>query len=87
MGGIILWIKAVLAHRRCSGHRAEILKSALCGCFYCLEIFKPGEIAEWISDPGVTAKCPRCSIDAVIGSASGYPVTKVFLEQMNKVWF
>ena len=59
-----------------------------CGCFYCLEIFDPAEIEEWITcDRGDTAMCPYCSVDAVIGESSGYPITKEFLEKMNRYWF
>jgi len=39
------------------------------------------------TDTGETAICPRCSIDSVIGDASGLPVTKEFLKEMNKHWF
>jgi hypothetical protein len=35
----------------------------------------------------LTADCPRCGIDAVIGSASGFPITSEFLSSMNGRWF
>ncbi|WP_353464084.1 hypothetical protein [Sphingomonas faeni] len=45
-----------------------------------------GELA-MSSDPW-TALCPECGIDAVIGSATGYPVNDlVFLKAMNEEWF
>jgi len=34
-----------------------------------------------------TALCPRCGIDAVIGSKSGFPITTEFLETMKTHWF
>ena len=74
------------AHAHCSKHRAEIMASEACGCFYCMEIFKPSEIEDWV-DEEQTALCAKCGIDSVIGSRSGFPVTKEFLEQMNKYWF
>jgi hypothetical protein len=74
------------AHRHSIYHRAEVRKSETCGCFYCLAIYPLAEIAEW-TDGGDTALCPRCGIDAVIGSASGYPVTREFLKEMKAVWF
>jgi hypothetical protein len=80
----------VRAHRHSIRHRAEVLASARCGCFYCGAIFPPAAITEWI-DPweGVdqTALCPRCGIDAVIGSESGYPITADFLMAMKQQWF
>ena len=48
------------------------------------------EIDEWIDEPdppGVTALCPKCGIDSVIGSASGYPITSNFLWRMKLRWF
>jgi hypothetical protein len=74
-----------------------LLASDLCGCFYCLEIFDPDEIMDWIeegpgkttdiTDNGQTALCPKCGIDSVIGSASGYPITSEFLQRMKDYWF
>ena len=76
----------VSAHKHCSLHRAEIEGSSLCGCFYCLATFPPGELSEWIDD-GQTALCPKCEIDSVIGSAAGFPITQEFLTQMHDYWF
>jgi hypothetical protein len=80
------------AHRHCSIHRDEINTSAICGCFYCLEIFPPQDIIEWLNDrihglDGQTALCPQCGIDSVIGAASGYPISREFLQAMRSRWF
>lgn len=74
------------AHRHSIRHRDEIMASAACGCFYCLAIYSPSEIAEWI-DEHATAICPKCGIDSVIGEASGFPVTPEFLAGMKANWF
>ena len=37
--------------------------------------------AEWIKI------CPKCGIDSVIGSASGYPIEHSFLMKMREFWF
>jgi hypothetical protein len=76
----------VLAHKCCKDHRVELERSEMCGCFYCMRIFPPSSVYEWI-DGGQTAMCPHCEIDSVIGSASGYPITKEFLERMHEHWF
>ena len=79
--------ECVDAHEHSANHRAEIESSRVVGCFYCCDTYSPDLIDEWIDD-GQCAMCPKCGIDAVIGDASGYPVTdKQFLSQMNKVWF
>lgn len=40
----------IAAHERSSNHRTELLESESCGCFYCLEIYTPGEIEDWIDN-------------------------------------
>jgi len=83
----------VAAHRHSASHRAEVESSDVCGCFYCCELFSPAEIEEWIDEVeegkgGTTALCPRCGIDSVVGSASGYRVhDKSFLQAMKRQWF
>jgi hypothetical protein len=80
-------------HKHSSNHREEIVASTACGCFYCLRIFAPNEIQDWVDpaddndDEGTTALCPFCGIDAVIADCSGFPVTLEFLTEMHKYWF
>ncbi len=77
-------------HRHCSSHRAEILASQQCGCFYCLEIFGPSEIRQWSDGPppGQTAECPRCGIDSVLpDSLPGETLTRDLLVEMHRAWF
>jgi hypothetical protein len=76
----------IAAHKHCSSNRDELERSELCGCFHCMSMFPPGAIVEWIED-GQTAICPECPVDSVIGSASGYPITRSFLERMHAHWF
>lgn len=63
-----------------------MLASEVSGCFYCLCTYPPADILEW-TDGGEGGALPRCGIDAVIGSASGYPVTRDFLREMRGFWF
>ena len=74
------------AHDHSFKTRPELEKSELCGCFYCEKTFSPAAITEWIDD-GQTAMCPFCGIDSVIGSASGFELSKDFLHRMNERWF
>ena len=75
------------AHEYSSNHKSEILKDKKCGCFFCLKIFSPKEINEWIEDTSGTAICPNCGIDAIIGESSGFPITEEFLLKMKDYWF
>ena len=81
----------VLAHEFCSGHKPELERDKICGCFYCLRIFHPSEIEDWIFDdegPDFrgTAICPFCGVDSVLGESSGFPITGQLLQSMNKYW-
>lgn len=78
--------EVVAAHKHSIRHRSEIESSELCGCFYCGQTFAPVEITDW-TDEDQTALCPRCGIDSVIGSASGYPIEGKFLARMHEHWF
>ena len=79
-------VNVAKAHDHSRRHRAEVLASELCGCFYCGATFVPSEILDWTDDEE-TALCPRCGIDSVIGSAAEFPLTKEFLDEMHKYWF
>lgn len=79
-------LRAAYCHS--SQHRVEIHASSHCGCFYCRKVFRPAEILEWIDTDEVTALCPRCGIDSVLGDASGLDVTdRGFLDAMHRFWF
>jgi hypothetical protein len=79
------------AHEFSCYNKNELERDSICGCFYCIRIFKPSEIKEWVPEEEdgeeCTALCPYCEIDSVIGKSSGYPITKEFLKEMNRVWF
>jgi hypothetical protein len=51
-----------------------------------LKVFPPSEIEDWTDDDD-TALCPKCGIDSVIGSVSGYPIEREFLQKMHDHWF
>jgi len=90
-------LKAAWAH--CSRNRAAIERSERCGCFACCAVFPPSEIEEWIEEEEwveesplrrrrwvpVTAECPRCGVDSVLGDVSALPVTDgEFLRAMRR---
>ena len=79
------------AHKHSIFNMEEILQSKQCGCFYCLEIFNPGEVTEWTDEEhsmSKTALCPKCSIDSVLGDSSGFPAgSEDFLKAMHYKYF
>ena len=42
-----------------------------------------GQTRRMTKQPGA----PHCSIDSIIAAASGYPITKEFMQQMQAHWF
>ena len=76
------------AHAHSYNHRTELLMGKRCGCFHCGALFNTQRITEWMeASKDWTASCPECDMDAVIGEASGYPLTTEFLSQMQQDWF
>jgi hypothetical protein len=77
------------AHAHSINNRIEINSSEQCGCFCCLNIFKPETISEWVTSANddELCMCPYCGIDSVLGDTSGYPINNDFLKTMNKYWF
>ncbi len=81
-------------HEMCGWHEKEILSSDKVGCFYCLELYSPNEIKEWIEEgeetmrgKGKTALCPKCGIDAVLPTSTQYQLNSDLLKMMNKAYF
>jgi len=81
-------------HFKAGWHRQNIIKSKICGCFYCLEFFSPSDIKEWIDElldgsrgPGQTALCPKCGIDSVLPDKLDCVLDLKLLEAMNREYF
>lgn len=75
------------AHKFCTDNKEDLQKDTRCGCFYCLKVFSPSEIMNYIADTKGTAICPYCGVDSVIGEHSGFPITIEFLSKMKDYWF
>lgn len=79
------------AHKHSFGNAQEIKDSRLAGCFHCLEIAKSDcidvEQLRGEKDGQQTAWCHKCGIDALLGDASGFPITTEFLSAMRDKFF
>ena len=87
------------AHAHSTYNRDALSRSVRCGCFYCLAVYDPKEIGNWIDPPdgtpytgeyadtGLTALCARCGIDAVLAEAADYPLTVAFLNALHNRYF
>lgn len=74
------------AHKECSQHRQQLLASRWAGCFYCLQIFAPMTVRDWIDDDQ-TALCPVCGIDSVMPLTAEQFESEEFLPKMRAYWF
>ena len=74
------------AHRHSFRNRVEIEQSLKCGCFSCGSIFDATEVEDYIDD-GKTALCPYCSVDSVIGDASGAELNPILLSELKQMYF
>jgi hypothetical protein len=81
-------------HSESGWHEDAIGQSKKCGCFYCMAIFDPSEIEEWVEESsdgprgtGKTALCPYCGIDAVLPESSLYSLTPELLKAMHEKYF
>jgi hypothetical protein len=75
-------------HRASVGNRRALESVKACGCFYCLEMFAPSEIAEWATDKeGDTALCPHCGVDAIVPSDVSAFFDIGLLQEMKLHWF
>ncbi len=78
-----------LAHRESMYNECAVRRSQLCACFYCVKIFDPSQIVDWVdegSDTERTAACPECEIDSILDGR--FPITNPnFLNQMYERFF
>jgi hypothetical protein len=80
------------AHRKSFGNLQQIRESKMCGCFFCTKIFPVSEFPDgWLPETNkneATVQCPYCCIDAILGDASGFPVTDpAFIQALEQTWF
>ena len=70
------------------GNDLEILHSEKCSCIFCRHTINARDVQDWISDDrGVTAICPECGMDALVGDASGYHFDHETLKDLNLAFF
>jgi TPR repeat protein len=71
-----------------SNNEIEILHSENCSCYFCRQTYSARNVNDWVNDErGVTAICPECGMDAVIGDACGIPLDKALLKEMNLAYY
>jgi TPR repeat protein len=80
--------KLVTLHNKATDNDISILHSNTCSCFFCRQTYSARKVNDWITDNnGVTAICPECGMDAVIGDEGGEPLDKVTLKALNLAYY
>jgi TPR repeat protein len=80
--------KLIALHSHASNNEIEILKSKTCSCFFCRQTYSARLVNDWINDErGVTAICPECGMDAVIGDGGNAPLDKATLKELNLAYY
>ncbi len=72
-------------------NRDKINEHTMCGCYFCLRVFRGNEIKEWC-DKNQTVLCPNCNIDSVVPNETNMEFLvsaheRWFTEQYNKTEF
>lgn len=71
-----------------TNNEIEIVKSKKCGCYFCQSTFSARRVKDWLSDSrGVSALCPECGMDTVLGDASGLEINERLLQEMGEHYF
>lgn len=66
----------------------EILHSKTCSCLFCRQQYDARKISDWMSDEkGMSAICPECGMDAVIGDEGKEPLDKDLLKKLNLAFY
>lgn len=75
-------------HERAHDNEIEILQSKTCSCFFCRQTYDARKVNDWITgESGMSAICPECGMDAVIGDKGGEPLSKETLKELNLAYF
>lgn len=65
-----------------SNNKKNLVGDVVCGCYFCLTIFRSSAITDWV-DNGETALCPNCGIDTVLPDVAN----PFLLMQAKEKWF
>ena len=71
--------------------KEDLIRCTRCGCFNCLHIFLAKDISEWVYEKQgnrrrLSALCPFCEAETIIGDDTGFPLNKELLMAMKKLF-
>ncbi len=69
-------------------NEVEILRSKTCSCLFCRQTYDARLVNDWANDErGMSAICPECGMDAVVGDNGGEPMDKALLKELNLAFY
>ena len=73
---------------RTHNNEIEILHSKTCSCIFCRQQYDARKVNDWVNDEnGMSAICPECGMDTVIGDSGGEPLDKETLKALNLAFY
>lgn len=80
--------KLIELQKRTHNNEIEILHSKTCSCLFCRQTYDARTVNDWVNDEnGMSAICPECGMDAVIGDNGGEPIDKGLLKELNLAFY
>ena len=65
----------------------HIFRSKQCGCLHCGTTFPSVEVSQWSKNGSeVSALCPNCGDDTVVGDADGLEVSELRIQEMQRIF-
>ncbi len=73
---------------RTHDNEVQILHSKTCSCLFCRQTYDARLVHDWVNDEqGISAICPECGMDAVVGDNNGEPMDKALLKELNLAFY
>ena len=76
-------------YKHTKNNELDILRSKNCSCLFCRQTFNARKVSEWTSGKNnqMSAICPECGMDTLVGDASGYVFGIEDLKEINHEYF
>ncbi len=76
----------ILKHTK--DNEIDILRSKKCSCLFCRQSYDARKVSEWNNEEKrISAICPECGMDTVVGDASGFNLDHDTLKAINQAYY
>lgn len=75
-------------YKHTKNNEIDILNSKKCSCLFCRQTYDARRVSDWSNENNkISAVCPECGMNAVVGDASGFSLDHDTLKQLNLTYF